>query len=108
LPLAAAFKRVSSPFRSFPVFACGLSAGVHWKSPYRFKWVGGSAAHCVYAKNKNKALPYRFKKRFLVLFGVPAKKNTLLLLCRYENRSYRGKCFIPRNKYYILPSSAKL
>ena len=38
-------------------------------------------------------------KRFLVLFGVSAKKNTLRTLQRYEVRKYRGKPFyLPRRK----------
>lgn len=75
LPLAAAFKRVSSPFRSFPVFACGLSAGVHWKSPYRFKWVGGSAAHCVYAKAKTRLCLTALKSVFWFFLGYLPKRT---------------------------------
>lgn len=75
LPLAAAFKRVSSPFRSFPVFACGLSAGVHWKSPYRFKWVGGSAAHCVYAKAKTRLCLTALKSVFWFFLGCLPKRT---------------------------------
>lgn len=75
LPLAAAFKRVSSPLRSFPVFACGLSAGVHWKSPYRFKWVGGSAAHCVYAKAKTRLCLTALKSVFWFFLGCLPKRT---------------------------------
>ena len=75
LPLAAAFKRVSSPLRSFPVFTCGLSAGVHWKSPYRFKWVGGSAAHCVYAKAKTRLCLTALKSVFWFFLGCLPKRT---------------------------------
>ena len=75
LPLAAAFKRVSSPLRSFPVFTCGLSAGVHWKSPYRFKWVGGSAAHCVYAKTKTRLCLTALKSVFWFFLGCLPKRT---------------------------------
>ena len=75
LPLAAAFKRVSSPLRSFPVFTCGLSAGVHGKSPYRFKWVGGSAAHCVNAKTKTRLCLTALKSVFWFFLGCLPKRT---------------------------------
>lgn len=83
-------------FVPFPLLSVGLSGGVRWKSPYRFIRVGGKCRPLRVRKHRHKALPYRFEKRFLVLFGVSAKKNTLRhptlpVLKRYENSRQKGK-----------------
>lgn len=85
------------PLRSvpFPLLSVGLSGGVRRKSPYRFNRAGGKCRPRVYARTDTR-LCLTAGKRFLVLFGVSAKKNTLRhpalpVLKRYENSRQKGK-----------------
>lgn len=90
--LQAGFLSAPFPFRCSPS-AC--PAGCGGNRPTALTGRAGSAALCVYARTDTR-LCLTAGKRFLVLFGVSAKKNTLRhpalpVLKRYENSRQKGK-----------------